>query len=805
MVFLVEMGVLFVVCCLLFGNACCLVLCVHGPVAGYVQAVLTNGYICETLVAAVSISGRFLDLSSAAIGIGSDITNFLTLPSLDGGSVPVSCATNAATFLANFLSAIAHNQSVAAYETQSLLLQSIEKGLGGFVRRLLSGTAVGERRTVTAGAISVLSVSRTSLGSVMDQPFSLRLRIPGSPDAATLEFRLPASFGSDMFGKITPVVDMELSMHSIAPAAGNLTLVSGLSGLTVALPEIGTLDVQNLSLPVLITLPLTPPLPASSALMSKFECVFWEGWRFSSKGCHVEELVTQKLNVTAVVCSCTHLTMFAVSFAGDPPGSGVVPATSPFTTQAATEFNLDRTAAQSIGSIAGTVLVSFNAAGAFGLITSFQSLWQQRFAVRGVLTQSIYAALATATGHGESLAVIIIFICWGDQCLSFTGRQYSPSSSTAVPQMRIDFEVHCDTKEAVSLVSTNVVLDVFLLQVTLHMVEKAANVNLGNWSVVASMPNMNHPSSTNSSEFQGPNYNGSSPVGWNGSWDKDVVSENDSNLHIITVVIIGICVGISTIACCIFICILESRRKRSKLAPGEVLNHCSQSVVVNEESGENAAHSQALQGSTVQTVSQPWFILSRQPESTASNQDSELPVPVESRVQGRWQPPVGSLIFVHGFSNTGESEQQQRETPTLALGEVPAVEKQLGAGVQLRHARTMVVNLQRRLDHFIEEARLHDPEQTSLPGPTQAEDTMQSPLASHSSSQPIRGQQNQSNALFRRSAALEIPHSSTYPKNSFSGEPVGQNQDQLLISLPSPTDFTQQDALAPITCFHLFN
>jgi hypothetical protein len=804
----------------------------HMYVLGYVQAVRTNGYVCETLVAVASLSGRFLDLSSATIGNGSDITDLLTSPSLDGGPVPVSCATDAATILADFLRAIAHNQSVVEHETQSLLLQSIENGLGDFVRRLLSGAAVGERRTVTAGTISALSVSRTSLGSVSDQPTSLRLHILGNAAASALEFRLPASFGSDIFGATTPVVDLELSLHGIAPAAGNRTMVSGLSCLTVALPESGTQAVQGLTLPVLITLPLIAPLPASSALVSQFECVFWDRGRYSSKGCRVEGLVIPNSTVTAVICACTHLTMFAVSFAGDPLGGEFVPVTPPSTTQAGTVSNVSSTPPQSIDSVAGTVLVSFNATGAFGLIKSYASLLQQRSAVRGVLTQSISAALATATGHGEGLTVIIILICWGDQCLSYSRRQGASSSSTVVPQMRVDFEVHCATIEFVSLVASNVVLDVFRLQVAKHMEAEAARENLGNWSVVASIPKVSKPGPTlpgptSNTEMQSPNveYNDSSTDGGNGTGAKDIVAQSSSNALLITGVAVGSCACISIILCCILRCILEvRRRKRLKMAPAEVEKHCRKSIAdnhnypeladelpydepeVNEQSGENRADAQDVPGDDmVQAIGQPVLnrletpiIPYRDPGATAFTQDNDLPVDVE---QGRRR--TQSLVFLHGLSNIGDSEEQGA-TPTLALEAVPAVEKRRrsDSDVRLKHARTKLVNLQRRLDRFNEEAGQQDPARPSLPGAAQAEDVMHSPLASLSSGQPLREQPelHQSDATFCRSVELESPISSASPQSRYCGEPVGQNQGLLLLSesRPSPPDFTR-DALAPVT------
>ncbi len=822
-----DIGVLCLVC---FGD---ILLSLHG-VYGWVwgggfQAVKTNGYVCETLVAVAGLSGRFLDLSGAAIGNGSDIASLLTSPSLDGGSVPVSCASNAAAVLANFLRAVAHNQSIAEHKTQSLLLRSIEDGLGGFVRRLLTGAAVGERRTVTAGGISALSVSRTTLGSKSDQPTSLRLRLPSGWDAAAaaLEFRLPASFGSDIFGAAIPVVDLELSLHGVAPAAGNRTMVSGLSGLTVAIPQNGTQIVQGLSLPVLITLPLTTQLPASSALVSQFECVFWDSGIYHSKGCRVEGLVIQKSTVTAVVCACTHLTMFSVSFVSDPLGGGLVPVTPTLTTQAGYQTNISSTPAQSIVSVGGIFKVSFNATGAFGLITSYASLLQQSSALQRVLTQSISTALAIATGNGERLAVVIILICWGDQCLSFSNRRDISSPSTALPQMRVDFEVHCASMDSAVLVSSKVGLDVFRLEVAQHMVAMAAGENLGNWSVILSFPRVSQPSPASKSEFQRPiiKYNDSSANVGDGSGVKDIFSQSNSNLQLITGVVVGICAGISILGCCVSRCVLEiRRRKRLKLAPDEILKHRQKSLLdnrnllianypeladdfghensdLNEEMENKSANAQDDPGEgdlvhefgrALPDRSETPMFTRGDPGATASSGDHDLSMQVEVLAQGRRRPP--SLTFIQNISSVGESE-----SPSLNLEVSPAaVEKRRGAEVRLKHARTKLANLQRRLDHFIEEAGRQDPARTRLPGVAQAEDEIPTPLASRSGGQPLRDQLNQGDTNLRRSVTLESPSLISSPENSGRSKLMGQNQGKLFLARPSPPDLPQRDALTPV-------
>jgi hypothetical protein len=665
-----------------------------------VQAVWTNGYVCETLSALASLSGSYLNFSSAAMDSGLEIIDLLTLPTLDGGSVPVSCATNAVTVLANLLHAIALNMSVAEHKTQVHLVQSIESGLGNFVLRLLSETAVGEHQTLTAGAISAISVSRTSLGPLLYQPTSLLLLIPWDAAAAALEFRLPAGFWSEALGANVPVVDLEISLHGIAPATGNRTIVSGLCCLSVALPDHGAQAIQGLILPVLITIPLTVPI-ASSVLESQFECVFWDRGGYNSQGCWLEEEVIQNSTVIAVICACTHLNMFAVSFSSDSLGVGYVPVTSLSTEQKGNvteqNANLFSTPVQSTSSGDGTMLVSFITTGAFGVITSFASLLQQASALKGVLTQSITGTLAAATGHGKSLTVIIILVCLDGQCLSFSHKYDTTPSSTGLQQMRVDFQIQCDTMETLLLVSSSVVTDFFFLQLAQHIESNAASENLGNWSVVASGPKVSHQNPISNTELHHHSnivYNTTSADGGVGTGVKDGVSSSNSNLQLSTEVIVGICAGISTTVCCISLYIWKLlSRKKLKLAPTEVIavsTSCSihsqlvllvknselqeplssLSTELNQYSEENVDDSEDVTGgpfaqdidkAAEDSLEAP-IIPNKNPCATASTQDSNTCVHVDPLVQGRLMP--SSITFLKSLPNMGEFEQQGSAAPS---------------------------------------------------------------------------------------------------------------------------------------------
>jgi hypothetical protein len=135
-------------------------------------------------------------------------------------------------------------RTISLWQSTRLNLSSfkaLRMGLVVLCGDSLSGSAVGERRTVTAGGSLRFQCRGLVLGLVLDQPTALSLRIPGNPTSDSSRIS-PAceALGSDIFGETSPVVDVELSLHGIAPAAGNWTMVSGLSGLTVALAENST-------------------------------------------------------------------------------------------------------------------------------------------------------------------------------------------------------------------------------------------------------------------------------------------------------------------------------------------------------------------------------------------------------------------------------------------------------------------------------------------------------------------------------------------------------------------------------------
>jgi hypothetical protein len=505
---------------------------VGGWVGGGGQAVRTNGYVCESLATLAGIGQRYLDLSGPTIGNGSQLIALLTAPSIDGGGVPLTCASNAAATIASFLHAFVNNKSLADQDTQTLLMQTIEMGLGGFTRRLLTGAALGERRTVTAGRMSAISVSRMSAAAFSGQNAVLKQQMLSDSGSTAVEFVLPPNFANDVFGETTPLIDVQLSMYGAAPASANRSLVSGLSGLTVSLINNPSKSVEGLSQPIIITIPLSTPIAAASTLISsQFQCVFWNGISYDSRGCSVFGLIVQRSVVTAVKCACTHLTTFAISYNSQfvevkpSPGSTSLANGTDRAPVAETTAMFSSTAVHrsTSPSIAGRLLVSCNLTGSFGTVSSFETLVQQKDVVRSIISQGITASLRTVLGNVDGMEVTVVVLCWAGQCLTFQNRRGAVSSNPA-GQLHVEFHVVCSSQRSLSQAATSVMSTSFRSILVAQISSLAQADNLGNWSVIASVPEISSVDSGVDSSYWRPNikYNVSIVAGSTTNSNSDV-------------------------------------------------------------------------------------------------------------------------------------------------------------------------------------------------------------------------------------------------------------------------------------------
>ena len=772
------------------------------------QAVRTNGYVCETLVAAAGVCAQFLDLAEPAIGNGSMLMQLLTLPTLDGGAVPLTCTDNAASVLANFLRALSHNASLVAEGTQVILMNSLEGGLGNFVLRLLSGAVAGERRTVTAEGMSTVSVSRTGLSSIVGQDSALLLRMQTDSGTASVEFHLPVNFGDDVFGGTMPLVDVEISLHGVAPAAKNRTIVSALSGLSILSVDNATQSVKGLTDPILITVPLNTHVGAVFA--SQLDCVFWNGWSYSSEGCFVKEVIKDNSAVTAVTCGCTHLTTFAVSYNNLFDQVKTLPENS----ASGNKSNFESTAAflsltspvLTTSSFAGTLYVSFNITGSFGTVTSFETLLQQKALVSNILTQSISSTLVNSL-HQDSLTIFISTMCWGAQCVSNSRRRDHILSKDEAAEMTVDFEIYCKTLTGLAQASTAVTSGEFCSGVAHQMSYLAALEHLGNWSVTASMPHISVAYGGGGSVDQRPNikYN-SSIVGISaGSSNDDIFGQAESNIPLMIGVSAALGIFFLVVGYCIFHCYSESkRRQRLKPPPEEVKRQKRKSLMDNRnmiianypdfaaafigDSGENGEDgssesqskfiSEGLTQPTNVERSETPVLQWRDSGISATVQDMHLSS-MDNEILSNCPPPLNLDQSISGDTLTMHPEVKQSiSVKEASTGDLPE-----GAELRLKHARTKLATLQRRLDRFIEEAARSGPSRPKLPGSTEEPSSPQG-LSTRGFGSTV-------------SCASGVADGCTSPSKSQSpvGGSIRPNQLPLLLVRPNPPDLGQRDAL----------
>ena len=532
----------------------------------YFQAVKTNGYVCEALEVISGICAHFDEFSGYAIGNGSILVQLLTSPTVDGGAVPLTCTEDAAVALSSFLKSLSLNSSVVGEGIQTILMNTLVKGLGGFALRLLAGAVDGERRTVTAPGMSALQVSRTGLASILLPTSALHLDMETDEGSFPVNFRLPVSFGNDLFGETMPDVDIELSLHLVAPAAGNHTIVSGVSGITVLPVDYLSQPVNSLSQPIMVTIPLKPFIDVASP--AQFECIYWNGWSYSSDRCSLQGIVVQKSAVVAVTCGCSLLSSFAVSYNRDyAQRNSLTPAgnRSHFESTAKFGYSTDSLSTTS-SAAAGVLLVSLNTTGSFGTVSSFDALLQYKNLVQSLFFKSISITLSSfKVANDNSTTVLITAICWGGQCIFLNRRRDLSQQQPRTEQMSVDFEIVCLTLTSLTDVSAALMSEEFLSGLAHQMTLMAMVEDLGNWSVIESTLQINRIDNGEIAVDQRPSikYNGSVMGIHVESADDDVSVPSPSNLNF--QMVIGFCgLGgvILFVGYCVFQLYAEIMRRR---------------------------------------------------------------------------------------------------------------------------------------------------------------------------------------------------------------------------------------------------
>ena len=787
---------------------------------GFEQAVRTNGYICESLVAVAGIGKRFLDLSELSIANGSELVTLLTGPTIDGGAAPTVCASNAVATIASFLQAYAHNRSLTGQDTRSILMESIEVGLGGIVKRLLTGAAVGERRTITAGGVSAISVSRMRASSLTGPAAIFQQRIQTDSGLKTVDFSLPPTFAHEVFGLNLPVVDAELSLHSIAPASENATIVSGLCALTISLADNGTQSVQGLSQPIVITIPMNTQVASSSDIpTSRFQCVFWNGMVYDSRGCWVSGVIVQQSTVVAVKCACTHLTTFAVAYDGQfvevKPSVSSGPNLTNRGVETTAAFSTSPTLLQSTSSpVAGILLVSCNLTGSFGSVTSFGTLLTQKDIVRSILTAGITESLRVSLGTDDGFKVVVVIVCWASQCLSFSNRRDLISSNSGMTaQLQVDFELVCSSFKGITQASTTILSSNFRSILSLQISSLAFKGNLGNWTVVASMPEI---STLNVGEFADLRpvikYNGSVAIGGSGiDSNLGMLDQGKSNLQLIVGLAAGLSVVFLVLVYCIFNCFSElQRRQKLKLHPEEVkkLRRKSQiqsqnliaekypefaaAFVSDPDETNDVGDLKTLQDGGKGEIEEcsdlnDGFtpILEWRDSGVSAPVDNEKELEEKSGDQDRRPPPLEFVQSFGGDNLTATSEIQ----PSFINDDSTSSSNLRGvAQIRLKHARTKLATLQRRLDRFIEEAAKSGPARPKLPGA--AEDP--------TSPQSLRSALQRDQLVPTSSLRVGVETSQPASQSPVDGGARTRQFPPLLVR-PNPPDLVLKDLLTSTT------
>eukprot|EP00291_Cryptomonas_curvata_P014886 CAMPEP_0172151830 /NCGR_PEP_ID=MMETSP1050-20130122/467_1 /TAXON_ID=233186 /ORGANISM="Cryptomonas curvata, Strain CCAP979/52" /LENGTH=741 /DNA_ID=CAMNT_0012820019 /DNA_START=245 /DNA_END=2470 /DNA_ORIENTATION=+ len=284
------------------------------------QGIKTRGFICEAFGAAALVVNRFTDLSSNSISIGSDLTDFLSAAGVDGNAVPLSCATNAATVIGNFIRALSKNQSIATPEVQVEMVNCMKKSLGSIARQMLIGSVPGEARTVVVAGALTLSVFRVA-------PSELLLVLPRKKIYAMfdgslssfVQFSIPDQSNSNAISLQQPYVDAEMQSYAIVPASCGMNFVSGVHWLSVS-SSIGDLTTSKWdNMTVVITVPiLNIAIFNTSSAAHLFECVNWYDDKFSLRDCKVHSVKISDFSVaTSVTCVCARMVMVAVLFTGE--------------------------------------------------------------------------------------------------------------------------------------------------------------------------------------------------------------------------------------------------------------------------------------------------------------------------------------------------------------------------------------------------------------------------------------------------------------------------------------------------------
>jgi cysteine-rich repeat protein len=292
---------------------------------GTSKAVKTTGFACEAFGAGKTVTGNAGQLSGGAVSSSAGMLKSMVSDGLGKGGMNMACAGNAASMMGSSLKAQAmfakqnKGANAAAAQPEPMLspeeaasfLSSLEGGMNEVMRQANWDAISGEPARKSASEASQHSISRTTLAEVSGTKIMQALpSLTGIASEAS--FALPRSFSSDVFGSESPEIDLHVQVHGGAPSVGVHVVRSALVGMTVSRAHAaGEIAVNNLTEPFNLTIPIdtsTMSLSSRMLLAQQAACVHWNQTQYSTHGCNVSEV-----SLTHVTCTCSHLTMFALS------------------------------------------------------------------------------------------------------------------------------------------------------------------------------------------------------------------------------------------------------------------------------------------------------------------------------------------------------------------------------------------------------------------------------------------------------------------------------------------------------------
>ncbi len=280
------------------------------------QAALTSGYICEVLGTTARITNDYNSLGPDSVSVAANLIDILTRPAIDGGAVSLSCATHAATVVANILRAVSRDLRHQILGN----VGQLQEGLSRYIRQLLKGSVIGETRRVAVGGELTLVAFRASVDDLQSH-FSIA-RLPAglsseSRSSDSISVHMPSDFAGSVFGTDKPILDGQIESYARAPSSQNISIISGFYCLNVGSAETGIM-VKALSEPILITIPINTILGEETTADERNQlfCVNWHNNTYVNSSCKVDKVnFGESGRILQVTCACAQLpiSMMAVA------------------------------------------------------------------------------------------------------------------------------------------------------------------------------------------------------------------------------------------------------------------------------------------------------------------------------------------------------------------------------------------------------------------------------------------------------------------------------------------------------------